>query len=145
MPLIEFGNGRAAEEGQAMQVRQGVRNVIFKPIDLANPVYLPTLSDLRSRIALIFSLASAVGRSDSINDLAMKIRNAVPKHAAAACQFMRRSIAELCVASHRLITKSTEAARRFHLARGYSEDEPAHDKFHTASGYPMPQRLVSSC
>src|SRR5712692_9728428 len=31
----------------------------------------------------------------------MKIRDAVPEDAAAACRIMRRSIAELCVADHR--------------------------------------------
>jgi hypothetical protein len=31
----------------------------------------------------------------------MRIRNAVPEDAAAACEVMRRSIAELCVADHR--------------------------------------------
>jgi GNAT superfamily N-acetyltransferase len=36
-----------------------------------------------------------------VNDVAMKIRDAVPEDAAAACQTMRRSIAELCAADHR--------------------------------------------
>ncbi len=37
---------------------------------------------------------------------------------------------------------STETARRFYLARGYSEDGPADDKFGTTSGYPMFKYLV---
>src|ERR1700680_3966189 len=41
------------------------------------------------------------GRSSLVNDVAMKIRDAVPEDAAAACQAMRRSIAELCAADHR--------------------------------------------
>jgi len=36
-----------------------------------------------------------------VDDVAMKIRDAVPEDAAAACQTMRRSIAELCAADHR--------------------------------------------
>jgi GNAT superfamily N-acetyltransferase len=154
----------------------------------------------------------------------MKVRDAVPEDAAAACQVMRRSIAELCVADHRndpeilqrwlsdkrpeifvswirpgnsllvsvegdqiiavgcvtdvgeitlnyvlpdvrfrgvnsamlgaledrargrglrLCTlTSTESARRFYLARGYSEAGPADGKFGTSSGYPMSRRLA---
>ncbi|MGA2291726.1 N-acetyltransferase family protein [Bradyrhizobium sp.] len=153
----------------------------------------------------------------------MKVRDAVPEDAAAACQVMRRSIAELCVADHRndpeilqrwlsnkrpeifvswikpgnsllvaveddsiiavgCITDageitlnyvspdvrfrgvssamlsaleararerslglctlaSTETARRFYLARGYSEAGPADGKFGAASVYPMSRRL----
>jgi GNAT superfamily N-acetyltransferase len=37
---------------------------------------------------------------------------------------------------------STETARRFYLARGYSEDGPADGKFGTASGYPMSKHLA---
>jgi hypothetical protein len=44
MPLIEFGNGRAVKEGQAVQVRQGSCDVVVKPIDLANPVHRATPS-----------------------------------------------------------------------------------------------------
>jgi GNAT superfamily N-acetyltransferase len=36
---------------------------------------------------------------------------------------------------------STETARRFYLARGYSEDGSASAKFGTAGGYPMIKRL----
>ena len=154
----------------------------------------------------------------------MKVRDAVPEDAAAACEVMRRSIAELCVADHRndpavlqrwLSNKtpeifkswirptnsllvavedncviavgcvtdageitlnyvspdarfrgvssallaaledraqargnewctlaSTETARRFYRARGYSEIGPADGKFGTTSGYPMSKRLV---
>jgi GNAT superfamily N-acetyltransferase len=36
---------------------------------------------------------------------------------------------------------STETARRFYLARGYSEDGPADGKFGMTSGYPMSKRL----
>jgi GNAT superfamily N-acetyltransferase len=153
----------------------------------------------------------------------MKIRDAVPEDASAACQIMRRSIAELCAADHkgdpailrrwlssktpeifeswikpgnsvlvavendrilavgavtdageitlnyvspdarfrgvsaamldalearaiergneRCTLASTETARRFYLARGYSEDGPAAGNFGTASGYPMSKRL----
>jgi len=154
----------------------------------------------------------------------MKIRDALPDDASAACEVMRRSIAELCVADHRndpavlgrwlgnktpeafrswitpgnslrvvvengeilavgcvteagVITlnyvspdarfrgastallanlenraieqgnevctlESTETARRFYLARGYSERGPAGSKFGTTSGYPMSKRLI---
>ena len=41
MTLIEFGNGRAIKESQAMQVREGIRDVIVMPVDLANPVHWP--------------------------------------------------------------------------------------------------------
>lgn len=153
----------------------------------------------------------------------MIIRGAVLEDASAACQIMRRSIAELCVADHHndpailqrwlsnktpeifktwikpdnsllvvvennsilavgcvthtgkitsnyvspdarfrgvssaLLTalehrarergnekcelESTETARRFYLARGYSENGPASAKFGTAGGYPMTKRL----
>ena len=154
----------------------------------------------------------------------MKIRIAASEDAAAACETMRRSIAELCIADHRndptilerwLSNKtpetfkswirpgnsllvaaendnilavgnvtdageitlnyvspdarfrgvstallgalekramergnrrctliSTETARRFYLARGYSEDGPADGKFGTTSGYPMSKQLA---
>jgi len=154
----------------------------------------------------------------------MKIRDAVPEDASAACQIMRRSIAELCTADHkndpvilerwlsnktpeifkswirpgnslliavqddrilavgavtdageithnyvspdarfrgvsgallgalearaiergteRCTLTSTETARRFYLARGYSEDGPAAGNFGTTSGYPMSKHLV---
>jgi len=154
----------------------------------------------------------------------MKIRDAVPEDASAACEVMRRSIAELCVADHgndpavlqqwlrnktpeifcswirpgnslrvvvengeimavgcitdtgeitlnyvspdvrfrgassALLTnlesrakeqgneictlESTETARRFYLARGYTERGPAGGKFGTTSGYPMFKRIT---
>jgi GNAT superfamily N-acetyltransferase len=154
----------------------------------------------------------------------MEVRNAVPEDAPAACEVMRRCIAELCVSDHRndptilgrwlsnktpemfkswirpdnsllvaiednsilavgsitdageitlnyvspdarfrgvstallaaLETRaiergherctltSTETARRFYLARGYSEDAPAAGNFGTTSGYPMSRWLV---
>ena len=154
----------------------------------------------------------------------MKIRDAAPEDAAAACLVMRRSIAELCAADHgndpavldrwlsnktpeifrswikpgntllvavdsdcilavgsvtdageitlnyvspdarfrgvsdallaaledrarrrgnpRCTLSSTETARRFYLARGYSKDGPADGKFGTTSAYPMSKRLV---
>lgn len=160
-----------------------------------------------------------------MNDLTMKIRDAVPEDASAACEVMRRSILELCLTDHhndpvilerwlsnktpeifrswirpgnallvavedgtilavgcvtdageitlnyvspdarfrgvstallaaldrraikrgnqRCILKSTETARRFYLARRYSEDGPADGKFRTTSGYPMSKRLVT--
>lgn len=153
----------------------------------------------------------------------MFIRDATPGDAVAACQTMRRSIAELCVADHHddpailqrwldnktpeifktwikpdnsllvavdghnvlavgcvttsgqitanyvspdarfrgvstaLLTaleyrakaqgsercelESTETARRFYLARGYSESGAANAKYGTAGGYPMTKRL----
>lgn len=153
----------------------------------------------------------------------MIIRDALPGDASAACEIMRRSIAELCVADHgndpavlrrwlsnktpevfrswiqpanslrlavendkmlavgcvtakgeitlnyvspdarfRGVSKalladlelraavqgneaceleSTETARRFYLARGYSEIGPPDSKFGTISGYPMSRRI----
>jgi GNAT superfamily N-acetyltransferase len=41
----------------------------------------------------------------------------------------------------RCMRKSTETARRFYLARGYSENGPADGKFGLASGYPMSKPL----
>jgi GNAT superfamily N-acetyltransferase len=158
-----------------------------------------------------------------LNDAAMKIRDAVPEDAPAACEVMRRSIAELCSADHhndpailgrwlnnktpeifrswirpsnallvatedshilavgcvnetgeiilnyvspdarfrgvssallealelramarghqKCTLKSTETARRFYLARGYSEGGSADGKFGTTSGYPMLKSL----
>ena len=154
----------------------------------------------------------------------MRIREATPEDAAAACDVMRRSIAELCVADHgndpailgkwlsnktpeafkswirpgnsvlvaiedddilavgsvtdsgeitlnyvspdarfrgassvlladlekralvrgnRTCTlESTKTARRFYLARGYSERGSADGKFGTTSGHPMSKRLI---
>jgi GNAT superfamily N-acetyltransferase len=43
----------------------------------------------------------------------------------------------------RCTLSSTETARRFYLARGYSEDGPADRKFGTTSGYPMSKRLAA--
>jgi len=153
----------------------------------------------------------------------MEIRDAAPEDAAAACEVMRRSIAELCSADHqndpailgrwlgnktpeifqswigpdnallvatenshilavgcvtdtgeitlnyvspdarfrgvssallealelratargyqRCTLQSTETARRFYLARGYSENGPADGKFGMTSGYPMSKSL----
>ncbi|MEA3135093.1 MAG: hypothetical protein QOG17_2939 [Gammaproteobacteria bacterium] len=153
----------------------------------------------------------------------MKIRDATPDDASAACEIMRRSITEFCIADHgndaavlqkwlsnktpetfrswiqpansprvavendRMLTvgcvtidgevmlnyvspdarfrgvstalladlerraadqgneacrlESTETARRFYLARGYSEDGPPGHKFGTISGYPMSKRI----
>ena len=42
----------------------------------------------------------------------------------------------------RCTLNSTETARRFYLARGYSEDGPAEGKFGMNSGYPMSKHLV---
>jgi GNAT superfamily N-acetyltransferase len=39
---------------------------------------------------------------------------------------------------------STETARRFYLAAGYSEDGPSDGKFGARSGYPMSKRLYSA-
>jgi GNAT superfamily N-acetyltransferase len=168
----------------------------------------------------LFCIAS---RLSLVKDDAMIIRDATPEDAIAACQTMRRSIAELCVADHHndpdilqrwlnnktpeifrtwikpnhsllvavednnilavgnvtgagkitlnyvlpdarfqgvssaLLTalehrarergnetcelESTETARRFYLARGYSEVGTASAKFGTAGGYPMTKRL----
>jgi GNAT superfamily N-acetyltransferase len=41
----------------------------------------------------------------------------------------------------RCTLESTETARRFYLARGYSESGPAGAKFGTAGGYPMTKRI----
>lgn len=153
----------------------------------------------------------------------MRIRDAVPEDASAACEVMRRSITELCAPDHgndpvilgrwlsnkapeifpswirpgnsvlvaaddhRILAvgcvtdegeitlnyvspdarfrgistillaelekraiehgntmcrlESTETARRFYRARGYSEDGPAGLKFGTSSGYPMSRRV----
>ena len=62
-----------------MQLREGIRDVIVMPVDLANPVDRPALSDSLSRFALIFRLAPVVDRSGSMNDVAIKIRNTVLK------------------------------------------------------------------
>jgi GNAT superfamily N-acetyltransferase len=160
-----------------------------------------------------------------VKNIEMKIRNAASEDAAAACETMRRSIAELCIADHRndpailerwlgnktpeifkswirpgnsllvaaendnilavgnvtdageitlnyvspdarfrgvstallgalekratergnqrCTLTSTETARRFYLARGYSEDGPADGRFGTATGYPMSKHLPS--
>lgn len=40
--------------------------------------------------------------------------------------------------------ESTETARRFYLARGYSEQGPARRKFGTLSAYPMSKRIKST-
>jgi GNAT superfamily N-acetyltransferase len=159
-----------------------------------------------------------------VKDVEMKIREAVPEDASAACETMRRSIAELCIADHRndptilerwlnnktpeifkswvrsgnsllvaaeednilavgnvtdageitlnyvspdarfrgvstallaalekramergnkrCTLTSTETARRFYLARGYSESGPIDGKFGTVAGYPMFKRLA---
>src|ERR1700733_4793343 len=47
------------------------------------------------------SLQRVVDRSHLVDDIAMKVRDAVPECAIIACQVVRRSIAELCVADHR--------------------------------------------
>jgi GNAT superfamily N-acetyltransferase len=44
--------------------------------------------------------------------------------------------------NERCTLKSTETARRFYPARGYSEEGPAGGKFGTTSGYPMSKRLT---
>jgi GNAT superfamily N-acetyltransferase len=167
-----------------------------------------------------FCVASGHGL---VKDGVMIIRDATPEDASAACQTMRRSIAELCAADHHndpeilqrwlnnkapeifktwikpdnsllvavegndilavgnvtgageitlnyvspdarfrgvssaLLTalehrarergneacelESTETARRFYLARGYSEDGTASAKFGTVGGHPMTKRL----
>jgi GNAT superfamily N-acetyltransferase len=159
-----------------------------------------------------------------VNDIGVKIRDAVPEDAPAACQVMRQSITQLCAADHRhdpailerwldsktpeifrswirpgnsllvaiennsilavgcvtgageitlnyvspdarfqgvstallgalearaieqgnerCMLKSTETARRFYHARGYSEAGPAEGEFGTNSGYPMSKLLV---
>jgi GNAT superfamily N-acetyltransferase len=167
-----------------------------------------------------FCVASGDGL---VKDGVMIIRDATPEDASAACETMRRSIAELCAADHHndpeilqrwlsnktpeifktwitpdnsllvavedndilavgnitntgeitlnyvspdarfrgvssaLLTalehrarergnatcelESTETARRFYLARGYSDNGTASAKFGTAGGYPMTKRL----
>jgi GNAT superfamily N-acetyltransferase len=160
-----------------------------------------------------------------VNDIEMRIRDAVPDDAPAACEVMRRSITQLCVADHRndpailarwlanktpeilrswirpdnsllvavednstvavgcvtsageitlnyvspdarfrgvgkallaalearaiergnkrCTLKSTETARRFYLAKGYTWDGPADGKFGMSSGYPMSKHLIT--
>ncbi len=157
-----------------------------------------------------------------MKDIAMQIRDAVPEDATAACETMRRSIAELCILDHhhdpvvlgrwlanktpdilkswikpgnsllvavendavlavgcvtdageitlnyvspdarfrgvssalldalenraksrrneRCTLTSTETARRFYLARGYSDQGARDKKFGTSGGYPMSKR-----
>jgi hypothetical protein len=41
MTPIEFRNRRAIKESQAVQVREGIRDVIVMPVDFANPVDRP--------------------------------------------------------------------------------------------------------
>lgn len=45
----------------------------------------------------------------------------------------------------RCTLNSTETARRFYLARGYSQDGPGLLKFGTSSAYPMSKCLIPAC
>lgn len=49
---------------------------------------------------MIFACALVAHWRHLVNDIGMKVRDAVPEDAAAACLVMRRSIAELCAADH---------------------------------------------
>src|SRR4051794_28651794 len=42
MPMIEFRNGSAAEKRQPMKLSERIRNVIFLPIDLLDPIHQST-------------------------------------------------------------------------------------------------------
>jgi len=46
--------------------------------------------------------------------------------------------------NRRCTLNSTETARRFYLARGYSQDGPRVGKFGTSSGYPMSKSFVDA-
>jgi GNAT superfamily N-acetyltransferase len=199
-----------------MKFRQRLRNLFVVPVNFANSVHRPPL-------ATAFQRSGIANRSGLPDHAAMIIRDAVFADAPAACQTMRRSIAELCVADHnndqailqqwlrnktpeifrtwikpdnsllvaiednnmfavscgtdageitlnyvspdarfrgvssalltelecralehgnkRCMLESTETARRFYFARGYSESGSAHGKFGTAGGYPMTKHL----
>jgi GNAT superfamily N-acetyltransferase len=186
----------------------------------------PGRANLRNRTGRIAEPVEAciATRRGLVNDAGMKIRNAVPEDAPAACRVMQRSIAELCAADHHndpailqrwlsnktpevfrswikpdnallvavednnilavgcvtgegritlnyvspdarfrgvssallaalercaieggnevCTLESTETARRFYLARGYSEDGPSNSEFGTSGGHPMSKRLT---
>jgi GNAT superfamily N-acetyltransferase len=90
MAVIEFRNGSGFEKRQPMQFGERIRDVIFLPVHLTNPVHWRDSTDLRV----------AVVRSSDDERLSMKIRDAVPDDASAACEVMRRCITELCIADH---------------------------------------------
>jgi GNAT superfamily N-acetyltransferase len=224
MPVLEFRDGSAVEKRQPVKVGKRVCDFVVMPIDLANPVHRPDLRIPASRKTTISACVPVAARRGLMNDIGMKVRDAIPEDAAAACLVMRRSIAELCAADHgndpaipdrwlsnktpeifrswikpgntllvavdndcilavgsvtdageitlnyvspdarfrgvsdallaaledrarqrgnaRCTLSSTETARRFYLARGYSENGPADRKFGATSGYPTSKRLV---
>jgi GNAT superfamily N-acetyltransferase len=45
--------------------------------------------------------------------------------------------------NERCTLSSTETARRFYLARGFTQDGPADGKFGMNSGHPMSKRLIA--
>jgi hypothetical protein len=92
----------------------------------------------------------------------VKIRDATPDDADAACDVLRRSISKLCVADHgndpailnawlgnkqearaaergnaRCTLTSTETAHRFYRSAGYIDDGAPRGNFGTASAYPV--------
>jgi GNAT superfamily N-acetyltransferase len=83
-----------------MQLCEHVRHFIIMAIDLANPVHQPDLQTFWPTAAN-FHPTPVVARRVPVNDTGMKVRDAVPEDAPAACQTMRRSIAELCAADHK--------------------------------------------
>jgi GNAT superfamily N-acetyltransferase len=213
MADIKLRKRRAIEECELVKFRQGVRDILVLPVDLANPVH--RLSP-RPDIFDEFGIAS---QFEPVNDTAMIIRDAVSEDASGACQVIRRSITELCAVDYkndpvvlqrwlnnkapevfrkwiksenslllaveggnilavgcvtdagkimlnyvspdarfrgvssallsalerraqqrgneRCTLESTETARQFYLARGYTENGPPGSKFGTAGGYPM--------
>jgi len=71
-----------------------------------------------------------------LNDAAMKVRDPVPEDASAL------ELRAMVRGNQNCTLKSTGTARRFYVAKGYSEDGPADGKFGTISGCPMSKRLT---
>jgi GNAT superfamily N-acetyltransferase len=84
-----------------MKVCQCVRDFLVMAVDLANSVFWPDLQNPALCLTLIFHSAPVVDRRVLMNSTDMKIRDAVMEDAAAACEVMRRSITELCIADHK--------------------------------------------
>jgi GNAT superfamily N-acetyltransferase len=97
MPPIEVRNGRAVKERQPVKVGERIGDFVVMPADLANSVHRPYFQ------SLIYPARDIciAGRRALVDDIGMRVRDAVPEDAAAACHVMQRSIAELCVADHR--------------------------------------------
>ena len=88
--MIELRNGSGAEEREPMELGKRIRHVIIQRINLANPIHWRDFRHLRE----------IVDRSSDTDGLPMRVRDAVPEDAPAACEVMRRSITELCGADH---------------------------------------------